>query len=60
MLDVKITGKRRTKVTITLSDGDYGLLRHMLIHTSETSDDVNVRNYLKDVLLPRLPSIWTR
>ncbi len=60
MLEVKILGKKRKKVQINLSDGDYAMLRHILIHTAEHNDDVNVRNYTKDILLPLLPSVWSR
>jgi hypothetical protein len=55
MLGVKTIGKRKPKVQITLSDGDYNLLRMILEDTSQNSLDANIRDYIASKILPLLP-----
>ena len=56
MLEVKVTGKRKRKVHLTMSDGDYRLFRLVMEDSSHTHPNSNIRDYLNHVVLPLLPA----
>ena len=57
---IKARVSSRSKVILTFGKGDYNLLRMVLEDTAKSSTDANIRDYLKDVLLPVLPETITR
>lgn len=54
---IRVQPHKNGKLTMTMDKGDYRLIRLMLQHIADRGTDADLRDRVKDLLLPRMPAI---